>query len=283
MKPIIVCAFVFSMSFPAYCQDIKMSPFLEKLVSLYVAENSESLPDRHIILQSSEDSTHYYMWIYDYTFQSHDGNAFPMEFGRGIRLLFAGTEIPCLFTGQPAESIPEPDHPFVNYDPYTLQIAMHKDGSLCKMMTWKDTPGENIDDIIALAVEESVVCNVKDVDLARTYSNIEVDHPAEFPLGNNKLYDIISSAITVERDVRESVPVIILLTIDGDGEAAISGFIKESADTVLNAECMKAAELVTGYRFKAASHRGERIKVYYPLSFVKSFFNGGYTNKKEIQ
>lgn len=251
---------------------VKLERFTKEVLSLYISQTDVG-NDNILAIECSEDSTHYYALIYADNIR-YSRNEYNDIIYQNYKVIVSGVNIPYMFYGyyptspEIKENINE-----INYDPLIWQICIYKNGKLCPMHTYKVVPENSIDDIILLAEKHLKGIMVESSDLEHIYSNIEVDHPAGFPLGDNELRDIIKTNIRIRSgNLRQFVPVIINLVIDKNGKATISGFLKSSADEEIDKDALRVAEIVCEYQFTPASHRGEKVDVNFALVFLKNDF-----------
>lgn len=263
-----------------YNMNIRLTRFAKNLISLYIDQSADEIEYGTIVIECTSDSLHYYAQLYEDQYASINKKNSNMISYKGYTIVVSGTYLPILFSGKITDSCSKPNtefyttmEPYINYDPVIWQLSFHKDYKLCKMFTYKSNPYEDISDIIKLSQKFLSGSETVDFDKDYIYSNIEVDHPAEFILGDEELYDIIKTQIYLsDEDLETNVPVIINMIVNKDGDAHIAGFLKESNNPSVNKQSMRAAELVASYKFIPATHRGEQVCVFFPLYFVKSFF-----------
>lgn len=270
-----VCLFsFFFVSFDAYNKDIRLTRFTKDLISLYIDQTMESTGHGNIVIDCIEDSIHYYVRLFEDSYiniKQYINN--PLLY-KGHNVILSGASLPILFSKHITDkfSLSIEEHE-INYDPIIWQVAFHKDYTLCKMFTYKSNPEDDISDIIKLAKKSLNGSEIIPYDTDYIYDNIQVDHPARFAAGDEELYEKIKSQIHFKDEYTgPNVPVIINMVINQDGDASILGFFKESKNPTINRQSMEAAKVISNYKFIPATHRGERVQVFLPLYFVKSFF-----------
>lgn len=272
---ITICTFLFSLC--ARGQTITLSDFAEDVINAYISQNIEVSSSDAIIVHCSIKHRHYYMHIFSDCAEYYDIEEMSDVVPCDAEVRVSGSAIPFLFTGnvktRQLKLKQGHDTQEVNYDPTVWQIAFHKDGTICKMLTYKGDVCDDIQDIVQLSENKLYGSEIKKFDLSHIYNNHEADNPAKFLLGEETLHEIMKSAINIDNNqINNRIPIIINLIISKDGKVHIDGFLKKSDDKQMNITAMKVARIVAGYDFTPASHRGEVICVSFPLYFFRSFF-----------
>lgn len=256
---------------------VELDDWTIRVISDYIFEYEschEESPGT-IIVSCTEDMHHYYMYIYEgKTYYDKVDLSGTICCGHPVK--FVGTNIPFLFQGKISKRIDYENATIpVGYDPIPWKMVFHKDGSLCKMFTWKVNPGEDIDDMIDLSLDYKGY-SVKRFDLRHTYSEFETFnfHDPEILNGEMKLAELMLSYIgetgicdlTSPSIIDALSKVDILVKIKRNGKMRIIGFEEKSGDRRIDSSVMKAARKIAKSHFKPFTFRGEKIAMYKPLT-----------------
>ncbi|MCM1503169.1 MAG: hypothetical protein NC115_10980 [Bacteroidales bacterium] len=262
----IICLFY---GVSAVAQSVEPADFTRLVINEYLSQEVKTASAGTIIVHTWDDEHHYYMQIFDDTAGYYDVSGMNEMAFDGTEVKVAGVPVPFLFGGNPKPwHIKEKSNVYINYDPVIWQVAFHKDGTLCKMFTHKGTADGRIDDIIALSSQCLAGVSLVGYDEEYVYNNALVDTPARFEYGD--LQKMMAANVKVKRGAMcQSIPVIINMIIDKDGNARIGEFVRKSEYEDVNMDAFHVAEIISGYKFVPAVHRGERVCVNYALFFPK--------------
>lgn len=239
-------------------QDYNFRNFIDSILERYILEHPDM--EESLIVQCYENEEHYYMDI------------------------FIGEIQPSFLSGAEELRLNDPklysmgnssmDGRFINFDPDVWKMAFHKDGSLCKMFTYKTTPLDTLDDYITnLARKYLGGYTITKYDKDHVY--MFVDSIAEFYKNNDDVDNLIASLLYYQEDTDKisRATVVINLIVDIDGKSQVSDFVVQSGDKIIDGTAMRVAKTISEtYIFKPASHRGELVRAYFPLTFTKCMF-----------
>ena len=211
-------------------------------------------------------------------------NSLDYELYSGRKVFFIGEIQPSFLSGAEELRLNDPklysmgnssmDGRFINFDPDVWKMAFHKDGSLCKMFTYKTTPLDTLDDYITnLARKYLGGYTITKYDKDHVY--MFVDSIAEFYKNNDDVDNLIASLLHYQEDTDKisRATVVINLIVDIDGKSQVSDFVVQSGDKIIDGTAMRVAKTISEtYIFKPASHRGELVRAYFPLTFTKCMF-----------
>ena len=102
-----------------------------------------------------------------------------------------------------------------------------------------------------------------------------VDSIAEFYKNNDDVDNLTASLLHYQEgtDKISRATVVINLIVDIDGKSQVSDFVVQSGDKIIDGTAMRVAKTISEtYIFKPASHRGELVRAYFPLTFTKCMF-----------
>lgn len=153
-------------------------------------------------------------------------------------------------------------------DLISWDIVFNTDYSLNKMRTRKNTPGDDISDILSLAEK---YYDVSSSAVDEVFQSHEVENSPRFVYGIDSLRLIISSNFKVHKsgdNIR--FPFVVDVLVDENGEAGFLGIKKSSNDSEMDDEARRIAELICSYGFIPAFHRDENVKCVYPVVFLKT-------------
>jgi hypothetical protein len=157
---------------------------------------------------------------------------------------------------------------YIEYDPNIWQIVFYKDKSFNKMRTYKTIQNKDISDIQSLAEKHFTVSQTIRNEVYQSY---EVENEPKFVFGEDSLRQIISSNFKKHKEGSfGKVPLVVNIVVDEKGKALLKGIVKSSNDTDLDNEAIRVTKIICQYDFIPASHRGETVKVIYPILFLRS-------------
>lgn len=255
-------------------RDIVLTDFTKELISIYLNDSEHiQAPKRkdEIILISTTDSLYYTLSIFSnnsksYKYETFDFVGRTIYMGHSIKAF--GDKIPIFYSGNNFVKQKKQDIPNMKeYDPSVWQVSFYKDGSFCKMRTYKTTPSENIADIENLAKKYFKISRPSTNEIYQLY---EVETEPQFILGNDSLRQIITSNFkrVKKAPMQGKIPVVVDVLIDKHGIAKLIGIRKSSGDTVIDEEALKVAEIICQYKFIPATHRGETVETIFPIMFL---------------
>ena len=255
-------------------RDIVLTDFTKELISIYLNDSEHiQAPKRkdEIILISKTDSLYYTLSIFSnnsksYKYETFDFVGRTIYMGHSIKAF--GDKIPIFYSGNNFVKQKKQDIPNMKeYDPSVWQVSFYKDGSFCKMRTYKTTPSENIADIENLAKKYFKISRPSTNEIYQLY---EVETEPQFILGNDSLRQIITSNFkrVKKAPMQGKIPVVVDVLIDKHGIAKLIGIRKSSGDTVIDEEALKVAEIICQYKFIPATHRGETVETIFPIMFL---------------
>lgn len=255
-------------------RDIVLTDFTKELISIYLNDSEHiQAPKRkdEIILISTTDSLYYTLSIFSNNSKSYKYETYyfvgrTIYMGHSIKAF--GDKIPIFYSGNNFVKQKKQDIPNMKeYDPSVWQVSFYKDGSFCKMRTYKTTPSENIADIENLAKKYFKISRPSTNEIYQLY---EVETEPQFILGNDSLRQIITSNFkrVKKAPMQGKIPVIVDVLIDKHGIAKLIGIRKSSGDTVIDEEALKVAEIICQYKFIPATHRGETVETIFPIMFL---------------
>lgn len=255
-------------------RDIVLTDFTKELISIYLNDSEHiQAPKRkdEIILISTTDSLYYTLSIFSnnsksYKYETFDFVGRTIYMGHSIKAF--GDKIPIFYSGNNFVKQKKQDIPNMKeYDPSVWQVSFYKDGSFCKMRTYKTTPSENIADIENLAKKYFKISRPSTNEIYQLY---EVETEPQFILGNDSLRQIITPNFkrVKKAPMQGKIPVVVDVLIDKHGIAKLIGIRKSSGDTVIDEEALKVAEIICQYKFIPATHRGETVETIFPIMFL---------------
>ncbi|WP_443757773.1 energy transducer TonB [Barnesiella intestinihominis] len=255
-------------------RDIVLTDFTKELISIYLNDSEHiQAPKRkdEIILISTTDSLYYTLSIFSNNSKSYKYETYyfvgrTIYMGHSIKAF--GDKIPIFYSGNNFVKQKKQDIPNMKeYDPSVWQVSFYKDGSFCKMRTYKTTPSENIADIENLAKKYFKISRPSTNEIYQLY---EVETEPQFILGNDSLRQIITSNFkrVKKAPMQGKIPVVVDVLIDKHGIAKLIGIRKSSGDTVIDEEALKVAEIICQYKFIPATHRGETVETIFPIMFL---------------
>lgn len=257
-------------------QTIALTDFTEHVVNAYLEQSGNTSQSAPVIIHVSNDGNHCLMQIFEDTLGYYDVLGMDLVIFNGIELRVSGIRMPFLFTGdlkqRNLKNNNEYDTYNLNYDPKIWHVALHNDGTLCKMFTYKESSDCPINDLIALSEQYLNGVHLTSYDQEYIYDNIMVDTPAVLR-DDKKVQDILEANINLKKRIAyPSVPVVINLIIDKEGRVRVDDFVKKSEDEEVNIEALRLAGIICSYDFEPAKHRGELVQVHYALPFPKKYF-----------
>ena len=285
MKYILIVIILICQSCLISGQDYNLRNFVDSIVERYICEHPDM--NEPIIVQCYESDEHYSIDICE----DFDGrkyyNSMDYELFSGHQVFFVGEKQSSFFTAGFGESrkLNSPEiysmvnsclaDRFINFDPDIWSIAFHKDGTLCKMFTYKTAPIFTLDDyIIDLAEEYVGGWTITDYDLEYVY--MFVDGLLEFFHDNdivNKLIVQLLGNQENNNNKKSLAAVIVELIVERDGKSQVSDFVIQTGDKTIDGTAMRVVETISrSYTFKPARHRGEFVRAYFRLRFTESMF-----------
>lgn len=251
-----------------------LSEFCTDLISLYCRDlgvSAASEPSKQIIMISSSDSSYYYLSIFANTPTEYEycrNDIVGATESNGILTRVFGEQNPMFFTGMDENSAASPCNPnHIEYDPDVWVICFYKDGSFCKMKTRKATVYEDISDLIELAGKYFEVSSAIPMD---AYGVCEVEEEPKFAMGEESLQSIIDKNFSKKYiNTLTEETTIVHIIVDENGVGTVQYVALSSGNRDVDNEAIRVAHIICKSKFIPASHRGQKVKAVYPISFKK--------------
>lgn len=255
--------------------NVTLTDFTKDLISLYINDavniNTKNRKDEIIVIAVA-DTSYYYLSVFannckEYKFCREDFIGKTVFLGHLVRMF--GDESSMFYSVN--EKIKKQERckdNYIEYDPNIWQIVFYKDKSFNKMRTYKTIQNKDISDIQSLAEKHFTVSQTIRNEVYQSY---EVENEPKFVFGEDSLRQIISSNFKKHKEGSfGKVPLVVNIVVDEKGKALLKGIVKSSNDTDLDNEAIRVTKIICQYDFIPASHRGETVKVIYPILFLRS-------------
>lgn len=255
--------------------DVILSEFCDELISLYCRDlgvSAASEPSKQIIMISSSDTSYYYLSVFANTPTEYEycrNDIVGATESNGILTRVFGEQNPMFFTGRGENSDASPcESNDTEYDPDVWVICFNKDGSFCKMKTHKVTVDEDISDIQKLAEKYFKVSNATPMDVYRVG---EVEEEPKFAMGEEALQSIIDKNFSKKyANTLTKETIVVHIIVDENGSGTVKKVALSSGNSEVDNEAIRVAHIICKSKFIPASHRGQKVKAVYPISFKKS-------------
>ena len=271
---LITCCFV-SCQTKKGDNNVILTDFTKDLISLYINDalniDAKNRKDE-IIVTAVADTSYYYLYVFannrkEYKFCREDfiGQTQYLEY---LVRIFGDESSMFYSVNEKVKKQERCEDNYTEYDPNVWQICFYKDRSFNKMRTYKTRQNEDISAIQNL-VEKYF--KVSKTITNEVYQSFEVENEPKFVLGEDVLRKLISSNFKKHKQGNfDKVPLVVNIIVDEKGKAKFKRIIKSSNDAELDNEAIRVTEIICQYDFIPASHRGETIKVIYPIVFLRS-------------
>ena len=161
---------------------------------------------------------------------------------------------------------------FIEEDPNTWVVAIHKDLSLCKMRTIKVLPCGDISLIQNLVAKHfKIPDTISEYCSNSIYQFWDVEVMAKFPLGDDYLRRLIAENFNLKEELNSldrgfRFPAVNLL-VDKNGNATFHKITLSTNNIEIDNELIRVAEIICQYKFTPATHRGETVNSFFSVGF----------------
>lgn len=250
---------------------VSLSSFTKDVIDEYISSSS----NKGVVIISQEDSYYWYlkitsiqasrMFAKDLFIGRTYYNNYPVDvYGFSNNLFFSVPKESShnktygLSQRQPGDIVQQDDPSF-------WQIAIKKDTTFSK---YKSYIIDKQTDIAAIeCVSNKYFRNSKWDE--EVFEWDEVEQLAQPSLGVNGIRDLIKQNYHKTYVGSQTIPIIIDLIVDYEGNAIISGLIKRTDDTELNNEALRVANIICRTKFIPATIRGQSVNSKYSIPFLR--------------